>query len=640
MSNQTPIPETLGRFRILERLGSGSQGTVFRARDPMLERDVAIKVASTERSDVPTLQGPSPLEARAAARLRHPNIVPIYEIGEHEGSPFLVFELVKGRTLRESLAGGRALPVARAAALMRSVLDGVAHAHEHGVVHLDLTPRNILVDEHDVPRIMDFGLARMAGVGSDTPDCPLGTLLYMAPEHFLERPLGPYTDVFALCAIFYQMVMGKPPFAAGSTMETIRCIVHDAVDLAPLGRSEEGERVAVLLQGGLEKDPAARYADALAMKKAFAALFPRTPAAGPAKQHGTVEFLLRRMQRRRDFPALSQSLVAINRMAVADGNASARQVANVILRDYALTNKLLKLANSAFYGSVAGEVRSISQAVCVLGFEQVRLAASALAFFSHLQSGSGDGLLRDALLRAFVSGLITRHLAQRARLECAEEAFICGMFQNLGENLTIYYFPEEYREIRVLLEERELTKAAASRAILGVSYAELGVAVARDWKFPDLIVQTIASRPEREGSHDDSPTARLRELALFANGICDVAGEAGGKDDAMDVYVECMGPRVGVKPKLVLPLLAAALEKLEQYAGVLGIRIEQSEFCAALREWVCKRQRRAQERRAEPAMESFVRAPDPTAATAPIADSATPRSGGLLQRILGRGAVQ
>lgn len=162
---------------------------------------------------------------------------------------------------------------------------------------------------------------------------------------------------------------------------------------------------------------------------------------------GTVEFLLRRMQRRKDFPSLSRSLVEINRLTSKDSNATTGQLATVVLRDYALTNKLLKLANSAFYGVIAGEVKNISHAISLIGFEQLRVTANSLTLFSHLKDRTKSKSLREMLIRSFVAGLLARHLAQRQKLNYAEEGFICGMFQSLGETLTMFYFTEEHLDI-------------------------------------------------------------------------------------------------------------------------------------------------------------------------------------------------
>jgi len=165
-----------------------------------------------------------------------------------------------------------------------------------------------------------------------------------------------------------------------------------------------------------------------------------TPAAGDSVDEivrSTVQFLLRRMQRKEDFPSMSRALVEINPLIEGDRSSSGDELAEVILEDYGLTSKLLKLVNSPFYARLGGEVTSISRAVVLLGFDQVRAAAYSLAYYSKMHSESASVELRDA-----------------------QEAFICGLFQNLGENLVIYYFPEDYTEIRELVGPERADKLA------------------------------------------------------------------------------------------------------------------------------------------------------------------------------------
>jgi HD-like signal output (HDOD) protein len=300
-----------------------------------------------------------------------------------------------------------------------------------------------------------------------------------------------------------------------------------------------------------------------------------------------VQFLLRRMQRKEDFPSISRVLVDINRLTNQGGSAaSAEKLANIILRDYGLTNKILKIVNSAMYARAGGEVTSISRAIVVLGFDRVRSIANSLAYFSKLQSASTSVLLRDSMIQAFFGGLLARHLAQRAKLRDPEEAFICGLFHSLGENLSIYYFPEDHAEIKELVDKQLENKTAASVRVLGVSFAELGGEVAKIWHLPDAIVGAIMPAPS--ASDDPDEYAGLRDRAAFANELCALVNfhSADGQDVAFDGLMHRYGTALGVDAAFAYKLFAAGLEKLKQNADILEFDTARSPFCQAAQAWL------------------------------------------------------
>ena len=587
MTRAAEPPEKSRRFRVIRRIGRGGQGTVYEANDTLLGRVVAIKVVHADGVTCGGSREEFPREAKMAARLQHPNIIPIYDVGEYNGQPFLVFEFVQGRTFKEMVKSDGAMAPRRALALFRPVLEGMAHAHERGVLHLDLTPGNVLVGVRDVPRIMDFGLSQLMNTVRDTTMMPVGTLLYMAPEQFEERPPGPHTDVRSLGLILFELLTGRTAITARTLAAAAHEITGRDIDLSPVVSSSEMAPVAEFLEGAVHRDPDLRYPSATAMLVAFdVAMEARREAqesVAEAPSRSTVDFLLRRMKRREDFPALSQSLVEINRLTASDSNATANQLSNVVLRDFALTNKLLKLANSSYYGSMAGEVKSVSHAISLIGFEQLRLTANSVTLFSHISDRAQSAALQDLLIRSFVAGLLARHLAQRHKLRNAEEAFICGMFQTLGEILTRFYFGEEHVDIEALVESEGLSPAAASRRVLGIDYATLGAAVAREWHFPDDIVDAIA------GLADDAPvpepadaSQRLRDAAVMADGICRILGEAPQDDPgaAFEALRERFVASIPLDALELIEVARAAFQKLLQFAPILGIQTRDSSWCA------------------------------------------------------------
>ncbi len=581
----------IGRYELVRSLGRGSQGVVYLGRDPTLDRLVAVKVLTgAEAALQNTTADGAPLEARITGKLRHPNIVAIYDVGECELGPYLIFEYVEGRTLADVLKEKGPFAIADAAPLFASILDALAAAHAAGIAHLDLSPRNVLLDTADTARVMDFGLSQFADVKRGPDSEVTGTVRYMAPEHFNNGQLGPATDVFALGSTFYELVTGT--FAMpGQSLEEIRAsILNASADMKRLDAVTHGEMFTRFLAGALEPNRDGRYADCSVMREAFQLFLSESGLASDVERakapHSTVEFLLRRMQRKSDFPVVSNTLTAINRLTSSESKASTERLVNVILPDLALTNKLLKLVNSAYYGSRAAKITSVSEAVLLLGFEQVRMIANSLTLFSHVKGDSA--MLKDSMTKSFLSGLIARHLARRDRLPSAEEAFICGIFQNLGENLVIYYFPSEFDEINALREEKGLDRAAASRGVLGVSYRELGAAVAKVWNLPEAIVASIKGIAPGVAEAPREETEKLRGYAVFANELCDLflSHSTGDISAAVAALIERFAAIVALDEDYVYQLVSAAYDKLKEFSRIFEIDVKASNYCRSVERWL------------------------------------------------------
>lgn len=587
----TDSAHTIGRFEVIRPLGRGSQGAVYLARDPTLDRRVAVKLLAAQNEELSEqAANGAPLEAVIASKLNHPNIVPIFDAGEDTDGQFLIFEYVEGETLASMLKRNGAFSIADAVPLFRAILDGMATAHEAGILHLDLSPRNILINSDGVPRIMDFGLAQFANTERANAEYATGTLRYMSPEHFLGQALGTATDVFALGSTFFELVTAGHAMR-GSAMDEIRDrIIAVDVDFDPVVALEHGAAFARFLAGAMLPNPQGRYADCASMREAFELFM---EAAGlvdsredGSSRHSTIDFLLRRMQRKKDFPAISSTLADINRLTEADADTSAEKLANVILRDLSLTSKLLKLVNSAYYGVRAAEVTSISQAVVFLGADQVRMTANSLTLFGHLKGNSST--LKDAVVRSFLSGLIARHLARKLKLAGVEEAFIGGLCRNLGEHLVVYYFADEHEEIEALREAERLDKSAASRGVLGVSYADLGSAVAKSWGLPPSIVSVIQGLPPgpvRPAFGDDE---RMRDICVFANELCDLfhGQPVDGIRPRLLSLLDNYTPSIDLGEDYTVKLLAAGYEKLRAFAPVFEVNVSRSGYFGAVGTWL------------------------------------------------------
>jgi serine/threonine protein kinase/tetratricopeptide (TPR) repeat protein len=258
----------LGDYELLEVVGRGGQGVVFRARQKSLNRIVALKVISLGQWASTAHLKRFRLEAEAAARLEHPGIVPIHEVGEREGSCYFSMKFVEGGQL-DQVARRQPIPPRRAVELIAKVSRTVHYAHEHGILHRDIKPGNILLDAKGEPHLTDFGLARLVESESSVTHTldVLGTPSYMAPEQAAgnNAAVGSVTDVYGLGAVLYQLLTGHPPFAGGTTYETIK-LVLETEPRQPRQLNPKIDRdLSTICLKSLEKDPKRRYPSALAL---------------------------------------------------------------------------------------------------------------------------------------------------------------------------------------------------------------------------------------------------------------------------------------------------------------------------------------------------------------------------------------
>nr|MDQ5871852.1 serine/threonine protein kinase [Acidobacteriota bacterium] len=261
----------LGPYEILSPIGAGGMGEVYRANDPRLGREVAIKVLPASFSNDPDRLRRFEQEARAAGLLNHPNITAVYDIGTVDDAPYVVTELLEGETLRGRMSGG-ALAPRRAIEYALQIAHGLAAAHEKGIVHRDLKPENLFVTKDGRVKILDFGLAKLTqpeNAGPQTnlptatagtePGVVLGTLGYMSPEQVRGRAADARSDIFSFGAILYEMLSGKRAFHGDSAADTMSAILReDPPDLSSTNRLI-APALDRIVRHCLEKDPESRF---------------------------------------------------------------------------------------------------------------------------------------------------------------------------------------------------------------------------------------------------------------------------------------------------------------------------------------------------------------------------------------------
>jgi len=267
--DKTSTRGSLGDYELLEEIGCGGQGVVYRALQKSLNRTVALKVLRTGHwTKQPRLKR-FRLEAETAASLDDPNIVPIYEIGECDGSCYFSMKLVEGAPL-DQLVRRELLPIRRTAELIAKLARAVHYAHQRGILHRDIKPGNILIDAKGEPHLTDFGLARLTETESTVTRTieTLGTPSYMAPEQALgSSELTAGTDVYGLGAVLYHLLAGHPPFAGGTTYDTIRLLLETEPRHPRLWNPKADRDLATICLKCLEKNPQRRYPSALALSE-------------------------------------------------------------------------------------------------------------------------------------------------------------------------------------------------------------------------------------------------------------------------------------------------------------------------------------------------------------------------------------
>ena len=580
--------KTIGRFEVVRELGRGAQGVVYLAVDPRLDRQVAIK---TLRAGTATQNDKLLREAKTVSNLQHPNIIPLYDLGSAEGAPYLVYAYIEGETLSQLLKRTGALSMASAARIVADVLDALSSAHGQGVMHLDIKPSNVMIAADGQHLVMDFGIARSIQQGPDGSGEINGTPQYMAPETISAQGAEFRSDLFSAGVMLYEMVTGTPVVTGENAFQILNRNAHEKAD-APSSRNiKVDEKLEWIILKAIAKKPDQRFPSALAMRHALLnyldASKQSTVAAPDADFSSTLRFLLRRMRSKSDFPALSGIIHQINQIVSSESEGSSK-LSQAILQDFSLTNKLLKMVNTVSYSQFGGQINTISKAVSILGFESVRNIAMSLILMDFLQNKSQAQEMKDDVISSFFSGTVAVQLAGGTTAQDIEETMICAMYLHLGRMIAKFYFFEESEEIARLMEDKAIDEDQAAIKVLGVSYNELGIGIAKTWNFPDRLIAGMQKLSEGKITAPTTDIGRIKITVNMASELCAIAtvSDVYGKKAALDKIRARYAGLVDTDEERLSAALENGLHDLILRAEVLGLDTSKSIALKNLRVWL------------------------------------------------------
>jgi HD-like signal output (HDOD) protein len=294
-----------------------------------------------------------------------------------------------------------------------------------------------------------------------------------------------------------------------------------------------------------------------------------------------IETLFELMRKKGDFPSFSRQIVEVNKILKLK-YSSARDIANVIMKDFSLSNKLLKLVNSSFYGQFSKNgISSVSSAMIILGADQIQQAAASLMLFEHMQANAQSQGLKDITVNTFMSGLMAKDLAAGAGIHDTEEFQVCAMFHSLGENLIAFYFPDKYQRILEIEKRKGMDREQAARKVLTISFRDLGIGMAKKWGIPASIIRSMGCDPlvnppalSKTPSRDD----RLGFISAFSNALCRIYqnADAGQRDRDIVSLIEGYKNLVDIRTEDIEALLTRVSEKVKVHAAQLNIDIGKS----------------------------------------------------------------
>lgn len=574
--------QPFGRYTLRRLVAETDLASIWHGLDSQSGREVRVKRFKPGR-DVDAAQMASWIQqVNQLSHLTHPAIVPLRDVGVMLGQPYLISNWVSGPTLAERMSLPAAVPARKAVGWMLEVLDALVLAHAAGQVHSHLHPGNLLIDDEGRVRLLDFAVP-IRVTDAEAHSAQMQALAAWWPnEHVAARVSHADTDLHAVGMMLVCLLSGRraPPGKGGEAAQLLPAHVADA--------SNDELRAVVL--AAVAPDVGLRHASAREFRAKLAQWLGLSAAkvlsAEPVESgahDGALERLLRRMHQNEDFPAMSHAVSRIQAMAASD-NESVGAIADEILKDVALSNKLLRVVNSAYYAR-GGGISTISRAVTLIGFNGLRNMAMGLVLLEGMQDKAHADVLTGEFLRALMAASIARELTGSNR--DGEETFIGAMFQDLGRLLAMYYFPKEATQVQTLQHASagKLSEDSASTRVLGLSYAGLGMGVAKLWDLP-ADIRRYMHKPV--GEPPTRPPAdvqdQLRWTALAANRLADTLLQEDQKRRAeqLDGVRKLFAQALSTTPPEMQMAMEAARSKVVDLAAAMELQTIPGSIAARL----------------------------------------------------------
>lgn len=568
----------IGQFALRSRIGTGARGAVYLAHDSAMDRYLALKLIRLGQADDPAVAVEF---VQRLAKLQHPALGAVLDVGVQGELLYVASEFISGRTLGQLIRQHYALGPEKACRIICEVLGALEAAHGAGIFHGNLTPENVLVEGDGQSRLVDFWIP---GVGGKSPriDALPGLSAYSAPEYLHTPELTARYDLHAVGVLLFEMLVGASPYAAATRAEALKLLKVQEPVCPDAVSAELGPTLTALMMRSIDRDPDKRFVSAADMLRLLNLEVAKFAARRTQRRKGMsrLEELLDMVGQDSDFPALGPVISDLQKLtAEGDGGAEAKSLPSSILNDFALTSNLLRIANSAYYARGAKEpVTTVSKAVVVLGLDAVRDFSLSLLLLNQLKDKGRAELLQQEYLRLNRCALTAQELNQESNAELAEQAYLGGLFHNLGRLLCCYAFPEIYDDVETRLQAGE-DAATAECSALGVSYEAFGRGAAQSWGLDDALVASIEHVSEPDQSAPQGQAGRLRLLSSCAAEVAVQLehGDSESLGERLSGVARRFSASVGLSHDEIYSSAVRAEQRLGEMAGALGIAQKESD---------------------------------------------------------------